>query len=152
LRHRAFHDPLTGLPNRALFLDRIEHALARGRRTDRQVAVAFLDLDDLKSLNDRLGHAAGDELLIGFAARLRHCIRGADTAARLGGDEFAVLLEDVSGPNEAVQAAERIMAACKEPLLRTPERVGMTPSIGIALSGAGDGTADEILRMADLAM
>jgi diguanylate cyclase (GGDEF)-like protein/PAS domain S-box-containing protein len=150
LRHRAFHDELTGLPNRALFYDRIEHAL--GKRRDRLIALIFVDLDDFKAVNDRLGHAAGDELLVEFAARLRNCVRSADTAARLAGDEFGVLLEDVAGPNEPVQVAERILAALSEPLTASGAPVPVAPSIGIVVSTLeGDGP-DELLRRADVAM
>ena len=116
LRHRAFHDPLTQLANRGLFYDRIEHALSAQTRREHRVGVLFLDLDDFKVINDVHGHAAGDELLVGVAQRLRDCLRSADTAARLGGDEFGVLIEGVAGPNEPVQAAERILAAFTEPI------------------------------------
>ena len=96
LAHQAaFHDPVTGLPNRALFRDRVEQALARQHRHDQALAVLFIDLDDFKTINDSLGHAAGDELLTEVGRRLAACVRGGDTAARLGGDEFAILLEDV---------------------------------------------------------
>ena len=98
LRHRAFHDPLTQLANRALFYDRIEHALAPELRDDHQVAVLFVDLDDFKAINDDMGHGVGDELLVGVAGRLRSCVRSADTVARLGGDEFGILLERIAGP------------------------------------------------------
>ena len=101
LRHRAFHDPLTQLPNRALFYDRIGHALARKRRADRLVGVLFVDIDDFKVVNDRYGHAGGDEILVGVAQRLRSALRSADTVARFGGDEFGVLLEDIDGKGEA---------------------------------------------------
>jgi diguanylate cyclase (GGDEF)-like protein/PAS domain S-box-containing protein len=150
LRHRAFHDELTGLPNRALFHDRLEHAL--GRRGDRLVAVVFADLDDFKGINDRLGHAAGDELLIEVAARLRNCVRAADTPARLSGDEFGVLLEDVAGPNEPIQVAERIVAALAEPLTAGGEAIATTASMGIVVSTLGDESPEELLRRADLAM
>jgi diguanylate cyclase (GGDEF)-like protein/PAS domain S-box-containing protein len=150
LRHRAFHDELTGLPNRALFHDRLEHAL--GRRGDRLVALVFADLDDFKTINDRLGHGVGDELLIEFGARLRNCVRSADTPARLAGDEFGVLLEDVAGPNEPVLVAERIVAALAEPLTAGGESFAVTASIGIVVSTLGDDAPDELLRRADLAM
>jgi diguanylate cyclase (GGDEF)-like protein/PAS domain S-box-containing protein len=150
LRHRAFHDELTGLPNRALFYDRLEHAL--GRRSDRLVALVFADLDGFKEINDRLGHAAGDDLLVAFGARLRNCLRTADTPARLSGDEFGVLLEDVAGPNEPVQVAERIVAALAEPFLANGETVAVSASVGIVVSRLGDDAPDELLRRADLAM
>ena len=118
LRHQAFHDALTGLSNRALFLDRVEHALARIRRADSPIpAVAFIDLDDFKLVNDSLGHGAGDELLRAVADRLRGCLRSGDTPARLGGDEFAVLLEDAPDTRAVVEVAERIMEALHSPIL-----------------------------------
>jgi diguanylate cyclase (GGDEF)-like protein/PAS domain S-box-containing protein len=152
LRHRAFHDPLTSLANRALFYDRVEHALNREGRDDGHAAVLFVDLDDFKEVNDRLGHATGDRLLVEVAGRLRSCVRSADTAARLGGDEFGVLLELVGGPNEPMQAAERILAALADPMIVDDEPVPLTVSIGVAVSGNGDRGADELLGRADLAM
>jgi diguanylate cyclase (GGDEF)-like protein/PAS domain S-box-containing protein len=152
LRHRAFHDPLTQLANRALFYDRIEHALSRQARDDQRVSVLFIDLDDFKLINDELGHGVGDELLVGVARRLRGCLRSADTAARLGGDEFGVLLEAVAGPNEPVQTADRIMAAFAEPFSVHGEPVPVDLSIGITVSDPGNPHVDELLRQADLAM
>ena len=149
LRHRAFHDELTQLPNRALFDDRVEHALAA--RSRRQVAVLMIDVDDLKVINDRLGHGGGDAVLTAVAGCLRGAVRQTDTPARLGGDEFAVLLEDVAGPNEPVQVAQRILAACAAPGTAGDQHA-VRVSIGIGLGG-GDGVgADELLRRADLAM
>ena len=113
LSHQAFHDPLTDLANRALFRDRVEHALDRRRRPDEPTAVLFLDLDNFKTLNDSLGHSAGDELLVELAARLRNCVRAGDTAARLGGDEFAILLEDTG---DAEDVAQRISEALAVPV------------------------------------
>src|SRR6185312_11741116 len=101
IRHQAFHDGLTGLANRALFGDRVEHALARSARTGSLIGVLFVDLDDFKTVNDRFGHQAGDQLLRAIAERLVAVLRPGDTAARLGGDEFAVLLEDIGGPDDA---------------------------------------------------
>jgi diguanylate cyclase (GGDEF)-like protein/PAS domain S-box-containing protein len=152
LRHRAFHDPLTQLANRALFYDRIEHTLTRDGRAAQTVAVLFIDLDDFKLVNDERGHAVGDELLAAVAQRLRGCLRSADTAARLGGDEFGVLLEAVQGPNEPVQVAERILAAFGEPLIVRGVPLAVPVSIGITVSAGGDRSVDELLRRADLAM
>jgi diguanylate cyclase (GGDEF)-like protein len=98
LTHQAFHDPLTDLANRSLFRDRVEHALALRRSLDEPISVLFIDVDDFKTVNDSLGHSAGDELLLQVADRIRSCLREGDTAARLGGDEFAILLEDGSDP------------------------------------------------------
>ncbi len=152
LSHLAFHDSLTELPNRALFVDRVEHALARRPRADRGVAVLLIDLDDFKTVNDSLGHSAGDELLVSVAERLRHCLRPADTAARLGGDEFAVLLDDVAGPDVALLTAERVRAAFAAPLTLDDREVSVNASVGIALGMPGRHEAHELLRNADLAM
>jgi len=156
LRHEAFHDPLTGLANRALFADRVAHALTRRRRPDDRAAVLFIDLDDFKVVNDSLGHAAGDSLLTAVAERLRACLRGADTAARLGGDEFGVLLED-SGEHEATEIADRVLAALRQPFTLEARQVYAQASIGIAMQplgiSAGSATTpDELLRNADAAM
>ena len=151
LRDRALHDPLTGLPNRALFLDRIEQALQRAARHDEIVSVAFVDLDDFKSINDTLGHAAGDELLVGVAERLRSALRGMDTAARLGGDEFAVLLQGLPERAEVVQVAERLLSALSAPHELAGHPHHALPSIGVSI-GADGATADDLLRQADAAM
>ena len=153
LRHQAFHDALTGLSNRALFLDRVEHALARIRRSDSPIpAVAFIDLDDFKLVNDSLGHGAGDELLRAVADRLRGCLRSGDTPARLGGDEFAVLLEDAPDTQAVVEVAERILDALHEPIVIEGREVYARASIGIATRLGPTTTPDELLRNADLAM
>jgi diguanylate cyclase (GGDEF)-like protein/PAS domain S-box-containing protein len=151
LRDRALHDPLTGLPNRALFLDRIEQALQRAGRHDELVSVAFVDLDDFKAVNDTLGHAAGDELLVGVADRLRSCLRGMDTAARLGGDEFAVLMQGLPERSEAVRVAERLLEKLSEPHELADEAHHALPSIGVSIGGDG-ATADDLMRQADAAM
>jgi diguanylate cyclase (GGDEF)-like protein/PAS domain S-box-containing protein len=152
LRHRAFHDPLTQLANRALFLDRLQHALSREGRFEDLVAVLFVDLDDFKLINDSLGHASGDELLVMIANRLRSCLRSADTAARLGGDEFAVLVEGVSDVDQAVAVAERIQLALGEPFSIGQLPVPLGASVGVALGSAQATSADELLRNADIAM
>ncbi len=151
LRHRAFHDELTGLANRALFFDRVEHALMRGSREDAQVAVVFVDLDDFKGINDRLGHAAGDRVLQEVAERFGSSARSGDTVARLGGDEFGVLLEDVAGPR-AVQAAERLLETLRAPLVIDGEEIRLSASAGLALGGADARDVEELLRKGDLAM
>ncbi len=152
LRHRAFHDPLTGLPNRALLLDRLGHALARAARDGSGVAVLFLDLDRFKVVNDSLGHQTGDRLLVAVAEGIVECLRPEDTAARLGGDEFIVLLEDVRDARDATRVAERIAACLRAPLTLAGHEIAVTASIGIALAAAGRGRPDELLRDADLAM
>ena len=148
--HQAFHDSLTGLPNRALFLDRLELAHARARRSGRPIAVLFMDLDSFKNVNDSLGHAAGDELLLLVAGRLRRCLRPSDTAARFGGDEFALLLEDLDMATAAEGVAVRVLAALREPFVIQDQEVLVGTSIGIA-SSASPGS-DDLLRNADLAM
>jgi diguanylate cyclase (GGDEF)-like protein/PAS domain S-box-containing protein len=152
LRHRAFHDPLTGLANRALFYDRVEHALTRGSREHAQVAILFVDLDDFKVVNDARGHAAGDRVLEEIARRLGACVRSADTAARLGGDEFGVLIEALNGPTGALMTADRVLAALARPFVVDGEAWTVSASIGVALSVTGERGVEELLRRGDLAM
>ena len=148
LEHQAFHDPLTGLANRVLFIDRLEHALAR---RDSQVAVLFLDLDDFKMVNDRLGHAHGDELLRQLADRVRGCLRPADTPARMGGDEFAILLEDADH-QALIDVAERIVQCFREPFLVSGSELRVKGSLGVATNSGGESNAEDLLRNADVAM
>jgi diguanylate cyclase (GGDEF)-like protein len=154
LRHQAFHDPLTGLANRLLFRDRVEHAAnLRPVNDDHELTVLFLDLDDFKLVNDRLGHAAGDNLLVDVAERLRACLRKGDTVARLGGDEFAVLLQDdFEGPD---QLGRRVIDAMEVPFQLGHSRAQVTASVGVArLPVASDASAisDRLLQCADVAM
>jgi diguanylate cyclase (GGDEF)-like protein/PAS domain S-box-containing protein len=151
LAHQASHDALTGLANRALFQDRLQHALARGIRYGEPVSILFLDLDDFKTVNDSLGHSAGDEMLIAVAERLKGCLRQSDMAARFGGDEFAILLENTSG-HEAEVAAQRIMRTLAAPVGLQGQYVRANGSIGIAVAADGLGTQEELLRNADIAM
>jgi diguanylate cyclase (GGDEF)-like protein/PAS domain S-box-containing protein len=152
LLHQAFHDPLTELANRALFGDRVDHALARTSRESGRIAVLFLDLDNFKAINDTQGHAAGDRLLQVVAARLLNATRGCDTVARLGGDEFAVLLEHVDVGGGAEIVADRIANALRNPVEIADGRSAVvSASVGIAISQGGEGT-DELLRNADVAM
>jgi diguanylate cyclase (GGDEF)-like protein/PAS domain S-box-containing protein len=151
LIHQAFHDPLTGLANQALFRDRVDHAATRLQRHGGQLAVLFIDLDDFKTVNDSLGHSAGDDLLRIVSERLTKCLRHGDTAARLGGDEFAVLIDDLDDPQLANEIAERIIVALQEPVVLGSKQVSATASIGIAFGSAG-ALVDEMLRNADLAM
>ncbi len=151
LTHQAFHDPLTGLANQALFRDRVDHAATRLQRHGGQLAVLFIDLDDFKTVNDSLGHSAGDALLMIVSDRLTNCLRAGDTAARLGGDEFAILMDQLNEPDEATTVAERILATLQEPVLLDALEICTTASIGIAFGSSGAGS-DEMLRNADLAM
>jgi diguanylate cyclase (GGDEF)-like protein len=152
LAHQAFHDSLTGLANRALFKDRVEHALTRLQRRRRPLAVFFLDLDRFKAINDSFGHASGDALLIAVSKRLRDCVRVEDTVARLGGDEFAVLVENLASDSEVRIVAERVKEAFRDPIVIDGRELAIAASIGIAISEAGAETADDLLRNADLAM
>jgi diguanylate cyclase (GGDEF)-like protein/PAS domain S-box-containing protein len=152
LKRRAFRDELTGLPNRALFLDRLEQAVARSDRHAKVIAVLFLDLDHFKVVNDSLGHEQGDALLAAVGARLRASLRKGETLARLGGDEFTILLDDLASEDEAVAVAERVMASLDVPFVIEGHEITMTASIGIAVAPPGPIPADTILRNADLAM
>lgn len=167
--HDAIHDPLTRLPNRMLFMERLTRAISRRvRHPDYLFAVLFVDLDRFKHVNDSLGHAAGDQLLVAFSERIAATVRRddvvsrlttgpegtpeANTLARFGGDEFVVLLDDIREPIDAVRVAERIQVAAAEPLQLDSQEVFASPSIGVAVSSAEHRTADELLRDADLAM
>jgi diguanylate cyclase (GGDEF)-like protein len=147
----ARHDSLTGLPNRTLFLDRVEQAVARSRRQGRQIAVLFLDLDGFKSVNDRFGHAAGDELLNTVAKRLLGCVREGDSVARLGGDEFAVLLEEAGRPEDVQFLSQRLLEALRSEIVIAGHDVVVGTSIGVAIASPGDDAA-ALLRNADMAM
>jgi diguanylate cyclase (GGDEF)-like protein len=151
LAHLAFHDALTGLANRALFHDRVNQALARSERSDNYVAVVFLDLDNFKTINDSLGHSAGDELLLVVANTVAGSLRKSDTAARLGGDEFAILIEDVASREEVMHMAVRIMKALREPVVVAGQELTSTVSMGVTFGIKGH-TGDQLLRNADLAM
>jgi diguanylate cyclase (GGDEF)-like protein len=153
LQHDALHDALTGLPNRTLFLDRLEQSLRRARRRGpgSGAAVLFLDLDRFKVVNDSLGHHAGDQLLQSVALRLDAALRPGDTVARMGGDEFTVLLEDVTDPREATIVAERVLATLADPFPVAGRELHVSGSIGIALAGP-DVDPEELIRDADVAM
>jgi len=155
LEHQAFHDTLTGLPNRALFRNRVEHALISRRREHLPVAVLFLDIDDFKNINDSLGHAAGDRVLQEIGRRLEDCMRPVDTAARFGGDEFAILIRDSESELHSIEIAHRVMAAVAEGIVLEGRDVTVAVSVGIAFSDqnmVGSHDADELLRNADAAM
>ncbi len=152
LRHQAFHDRLTELPNRALFTDRLEHALARAGSKERRLAVLFIDLNNFKLVNDSLGHEMGDRLLVAVAKRLEGCLRPGDTVARLGGDEFAILIEDDVDEAYARRVAVQIAQELKPPFVLGQHEVFSTPSIGIALSSSAKERPEDLLRLADIEM
>ncbi len=152
LDHLAHHDPLTQLPNRLLFMDRLEHALNIARRHNKMVALLFLDLDNFKQINDALGHFAGDELLVNVARRLQKVIRKSDTVARLGGDEFAILLEDIGQKAFARNVALKILKELQAPLEIGSQQYHISGSIGIAIAPYDDNQPEDLLRDADSAM
>jgi diguanylate cyclase (GGDEF)-like protein/PAS domain S-box-containing protein len=152
IRHRALHDPLTGLPNRLLFLDRLQQATERQRRRrDTLSAVLALDLDRFKLVNESLGHRTGDELLAAAAPRLKQAVRSSDTVARFGGDEFGILLEDIAGEHDAIEMAERVASVFTRPFVLDGNEHFVTTSIGIALAEGGE-RAEDLLRDAAAAM
>ena len=151
LAHQAFHDSLTGLANRVLFTDRVEHALARANRNGGLVGVLFVDLDDFKVINDTQGHRIGDELLVAVAQRLSGVLRPHDTTARLGGDEFAALLEDATRSADVEEVAERVVSALAEPFLIGDEVIHAAASVGVAIT-TDAATTEDLLRQADLAL
>ena len=151
LAHQAFHDSLTNLANKALFRDRLTHALARSMRHASPLAVMFIDVDNFKTVNDSLGHTAGDALLVQVTARLLSCVREIDTVARLGGDEFAVLLEEVNDFEGALEIAERLINSLRAPFRIPDQDIFVSASLGVAFD-APNASADQLLRNADLAM
>jgi diguanylate cyclase (GGDEF)-like protein len=152
IRHQAYHDPLTGLPNRASFTEHLDEAMRRAKRAGWPLALLFLDLDLFKRVNDSLGHDAGDRLLRVAAERIRRSVREADMLFRMGGDEFTVLLEDVRGPEEAAQVAGRVIEAVAEPLSVSHHEIAVTASIGIALYPRDDTVGERLVKSADTAM
>lgn len=152
VRHQAEHDPLTGLPNRALFLDRMHHALATWRRQRDNFAVLFLDLDRFKAINDHNGHQAGDAVLREVAARLRGCVRRVDTISRLGGDEFVVLLADIGGADQAAHVAHAVMQAVARPVEVGGSTFSLSVSIGVAICPTDGTDVDTLMHHADVAM
>jgi diguanylate cyclase (GGDEF)-like protein/PAS domain S-box-containing protein len=153
LHYQAFHDPLTDLPNRRLFMDRLKRALkyVSGRK-ERKIALLFMDLDNFKTVNDSLGHEVGDQLLVAVGQRVERCLRAGDVAARLGGDEFTLLLDGISGAGDAEEVAERIIRELSAPFAIEGHLIFTTTSIGIALSDAVGGGSGDLLRAADIAL
>jgi diguanylate cyclase (GGDEF)-like protein len=152
LRHLAYYDPLTGLANRAMLQDRTERATERQRREATPVGVLYIDLDNFKQINDGLGHAAGDALLVMAADRLRECTRPTDTIARIGGDEFVMLLDGLADERDAEATAQRVVAELARPFTIDGRTVGISASVGVAVQRAGGGDAGDLLRDADIAM
>jgi diguanylate cyclase (GGDEF)-like protein/PAS domain S-box-containing protein len=152
IEFHAFHDVLTQLPNRKLFMDRLSQALTRSRRYGRLLAVMFVDLDHFKTINDTMGHTAGDELLLEMAQRLRECIRDEDTVARLGGDEFTIILADLRYPEDAANVAQKILESVERPMSIGGAPIEISASIGIALFPSDGHDAESLLRNADSAM
>lgn len=152
LRHKAYHDALTDLPNRQLFADRLHAALHQARRHRRSVALMLVDLDHFKEVNDSLGHAAGDALLVEVADGLRGCVREADTVSRLGGDEFAILLTETGVDQEAVDVAQRVLARVAQPFLLEAGRADVSASIGIARYPLDGDSSERLMKHADMAM
>ena len=152
IEHLAYHDALTGLPNRHLFVDRLDNALTRAQRTEETLAVLFVDIDHFKSINDSLGHTAGDALLRTLALRLRSALRTEDTVARLGGDEFTVLVSGIKDPNDLLRLAQKIHSTIKVPVDVASRELTVSASIGVGLFPQDGETAEQLLRNADLAM
>lgn len=152
LERQALHDPLTKLPNRLLMMDRARQALGRLRRTGGLVALLFVDLDRFKAINDNLGHAVGDHLLISISGRLAQALRDSDTVTRLGGDEFVVLAEDLESDTEALAVAERVLHALEEPFPVGSTEIAMLASVGVSVSHDPDTDPEDLLREADVAM
>jgi diguanylate cyclase (GGDEF)-like protein len=152
LARQAFYDSLTNLPNRALFMQRLEHALHASKRRRKPVAVMFLDLDDFKQVNDTFGHPAGDRLLASLAERLQSCVRPTDTVARIGGDEFTVLLDATDWRDDAIAVAERIVVELKRPFDVEGEEARVSASVGLAFSDPDRHSAADLLREADVAL
>jgi diguanylate cyclase (GGDEF)-like protein len=148
----ALHDPLTGLANRTLFYERLEHAMATHNRTGGALAVLFIDLDGFKTINDELGHSAGDTVLGQAADRLLHCARDSDTVARFGGDEFAILTELLAAPEHIEIIASRVVRAMQPPFDIDGRPAVISCSVGVALHRQGDQLADDLLHSADAAM
>ena len=152
LQHQALHDPLTGLGNRTLLVDRIDHAMLGARRRGKGVAVLAIDFDDFKRINDLYGHETGDLVLEAMSARLQAGLRVGDTLARVGGDEFALLIEDVRWASQPAEVAQRLLVALDTPFEVAGHEISLGASVGVAVSAVADSSAIELLRNAGIAM
>lgn len=152
LLHDAMHDPLTGLPNRRLLLDRLEQAIVSSERRAKDVSILFIDVDDFKRINENFGHTAADQVLIQIAERLRQSVRRSDTVARIGGDEFAIVASDMSGAPSADCLSRRVLNAFSEPFIVENERVSISISIGVSMAPRDGITIDDLLTKSDTAM
>jgi diguanylate cyclase (GGDEF)-like protein len=148
----AHHDGLTSLPNRGLFIERLNHAVARAHRTQDKIALLFLDIDNFKQINDTLGHHIGDQLLQIVAQRLSSCVREGDTVARLGGDEFTILLESLNQPDDVAPIARKIIDTLIQPMRLDGQEISVTASVGISLYPSDSERPDELIKCADTAM
>ena len=152
LRDLAYHDELTGLPNRSLLYDRLGLAITQSHRQSSHLALLFLDLDDFKAVNDSFGHGSGDRLLVELAARVRSSVRAGDTVARFGGDEFIVLLDSVTGPEDAARVAAKVLDAVRAPFRLEGHEVAIAASVGVSVYPRDGTSPDELVRSADAAM
>ncbi|MEO8157970.1 MAG: GGDEF domain-containing protein [Betaproteobacteria bacterium] len=152
VHHFAYHDDLTGLPNRSLLRDRLNQAIIQAAREQKQVGLLLLDLDGFKSINDKLGHAIGDKLLQRVAERLLACVRGADTVCRYGGDEFVILLPEVDGAKTAADVAQKLEVYLAMPYVVDQHSIAVTSSIGVAVYPCDANSQDDLIRRADIAM
>ena len=152
VQHFAYHDELTGLPNRSLLRDRLNQAIVQAARQDKQVGLLLLDLDGFKRVNDLHGHVIGDKLLQRVAERLLSCIRGADTACRYGGDEFVILLPEVDGEKSAAEVAQKLRAYLAKPFVVDDHSIAITASIGVAVHPSDGSSQNDLIRRADIAM
>jgi diguanylate cyclase (GGDEF)-like protein len=152
LRDLAYHDELTGLPNRSLLYDRLGLAITQSHRQSSHLALLFLDLDDFKAVNDTFGHGSGDRLLVELAARVRSSVRAGDTVARFGGDEFIVLLDSVTGPEDAAHVAAKVLDAVRAPFRIEGHEVAIAASVGVSVYPRDGTSPDELVSSADAAM
>jgi diguanylate cyclase (GGDEF)-like protein len=152
LKHLALHDSLTDLPNRNLFYDHLNKSVARAKRQEGMLAVLFIDLDEFKNINDKLGHSVGDLMLLSVAKRLTECIRESDIVARMGGDEFTIILDDVNSVDDTAMVAEKILEAMSVPFVLEGNKISITASIGISVYPNDSSDKDALMKNSDTAM